>query len=149
MKIPCNWLFTESAMGVVINAQENEDIPYVRSVKRMGQIVMERIMHPFKRFSFTYQFTKTYADEKECLKILHNFTRGVISKRRKQMKEQTPKQFGLSRKPAFLDLLLQMTEQNGNYILSDSDVQEEVDTFMFEVSHVPHFLKRQIEPLIF
>lgn len=120
-------------MGVKINAQDNPQMLYVKSVKRMGQIILERVIEPFKKCDFTYQFTKSCADEKECLKVLHGFTREVIRKRRDELKTKAPNKSGPSRKQAFLDLLLQMTEEEGNYTLSDDDVQEEVDTFMFEV----------------
>lgn len=124
----------ESAMGVKINAQDNPQMLYVKSVKRMGQIILERVIEPLKRCNFTYQFTKSCEDEKECLKVLHRFTRDVIRRRREELKTKAPNELRQSKKQAFLDLLLQMTEKDGNYILSDDDVQEEVDTFMFEVS---------------
>lgn len=124
-------------MGVEINALGNPDMPYVRRVKRMSQIILERVFQPHKKYKFTYQFTKTYREEKECLKELHAFTREVIEKRRRELKIKGPKEFGLSRKQAFLDLLLQMTKENGDFMLSDDDVQEEVDTFMFEVLWQP------------
>lgn len=39
---------------------------------------------------------------------------------------------GTNRKQAFLDLLLQSVDEGGSF-LSHADIQEEVDTFMFEV----------------
>lgn len=117
---------------------------YVKSVKKMGQIILERIIQPLKRNNFTYQFTKTCKEEKECLKILHGFTKGVIKQRREELKTQGPKEFGVSKKQAFLDLLLQMCEENGGCVLSDDDVQEEVDTFMFEVHEISFsFMRRK------
>lgn len=120
-------------MDVSINAQENADMAYVRSVKRMGQIIIERTFHPLKMADFTYQFTKTCSEEREALKILHDFTRTVIRKRKDELNEYAAK-FNENKKQPFLNLLLQMSDENSDCSLSEDDIQEEVDTFMFEVS---------------
>lgn len=90
------------------------------------------------RFNFTYQFTKLARDEKKALAILHGFTEKIIVQRRAELikaKENgttQPKddEVGSKRKMAFLDILLQ-SEIDGKP-LTNLDIREEVDTFMFE-----------------
>lgn len=70
----------------------------------------------------------------KLIKTLHEFTDNVIKKRRQQLHESveenfTDDEFGCKRKMAFLDVLLQSTIDGKP--LSDLDIREEVDTFMF------------------
>ena len=72
---------------------------------------------------------------KRHLKTLHDFTESVIKERKEQLKEEevhltSGGEYGSKKRLAFLDLLIDAS-QDGE-VLTDLDIREEVDTFMFE-----------------
>ncbi len=92
-----------------------------------------------QRYDVLYKFTSTYKKQKKLLEILHGFTDKVIIERREKLLKnkifedglkQNDDEFGPKKKIAFLDVLLQATI-NGQP-LTNVDIREEVDTFMFE-----------------
>lgn len=77
-----------------------------------------------------------YREEQKVLKVLHDFANNVIRTRRDELcnskntgDNQETDGFGSKRKMALLDLLLQSTVDGQP--LTDMDIREEVDTFMF------------------
>lgn len=73
--------------------------------------------------------------EQKALKILHGFTDSVIQRRRDEILNSSESgseqdNVGLKTKKALLDVLLQATIDNQP--LTNMDIREEVDTFMFE-----------------
>lgn len=147
-------------MGCKIDAQSRSTSEYVRAVKewvwswkffdsnsiikyknshRISNIIFLRIFHVFNRIEFIYQFTKTYRREVKALKTLHGFTNSVISSRRNELANAKQNRsahddeldIGIKKKTAFLDVLLQVTIDGKP--LSDEDIREEVNTFIYEV----------------
>ncbi|XP_034118232.1 cytochrome P450 4d1 isoform X2 [Drosophila sulfurigaster albostrigata] len=130
----------ETAMGVSINAQTNVDSEYVRAVKTISMVLHKRMFNIFYRFELTYRLTPLAQAEKRALNVLHNFTEKIIVQRREELMRGTAtaatKQseedvaVGAKRKMAFLDILLQ--SHIDDKPLTNLDIREEVDTFMFE-----------------
>lgn len=136
-------MVTETSMGISLHTQEDETCEYVKSVKEMGRILMTRAL-TIKHLDLVYRFSRDYYKEKNALKILHGVTDSVIAEKRKQLQNdkkasnENNLEFGVKKRLAFLDLLMNI-EIDGEP-LSDADIREEVDTFMFEVSE-PQFTR--------
>lgn len=126
-------------MGIKINAQQNDEVEYVKAVKEISNIIFKRALNPFKFYKFFYMLTSDYFKERKLLKILHETTASVIRKRRELLKEELNKPTEGKKRLALLDMLLQSTIDGQP--LSDSDIREEVDTFMFEVIEATHTKK--------
>ncbi|XP_017054590.1 cytochrome P450 4d1 isoform X1 [Drosophila ficusphila] len=130
----------ETAMGVSINAQSNADSEYVQAVKTISMVLHKRMFNILYRFDLTYMLTPLARAEKKALNVLHQFTEKIIVQRREEIirggssqenrTEHADADVGAKRKMAFLDILLQSTVDERP--LSNLDIREEVDTFMFE-----------------
>src|SRR5699024_6007223 len=91
-----------------------------------ARIIVYRLLSPLKLLNGTFWLTRDYYIQKRALKILHGFTTKIINARRNTTQSKIPK------KLAFLDLMLKYCDDDGTKF-TDSEVREEVDTFMFEV----------------
>lgn len=102
----------------------------------MLSILNRRCFSILHRFDFPFQFTNSYKEQANCLKILHSFTEKVIKERREKLVENGGGLDDLKTKATLLDILMQSTV-DGNP-LTDMEIREEVDTFMVEVIHRSH-----------
>ncbi|XP_060102428.1 cytochrome P450 4V2 [Heteronotia binoei] len=133
-------IICETAMGKSISAQSNKDSEYVRSVYRMSELVDHRNKSPWLWNDLLYLMFKEGREHRRRLKILHSFTDNVIAEKARELENRsrhqnntasTDEQSGHKVRRAFLDMLLNATDDNGKK-LSYQDIREEVDTFMFE-----------------
>ncbi|XP_066264992.1 cytochrome P450 4V2-like isoform X3 [Branchiostoma lanceolatum] len=135
-----------TAMGKSLNAQENTDSDYVRAIYRISDLIQVRQKSPWYWSDPVYKSFGPGREFEETLRILHDFTRSVIKERseqfQKQLESQSQEAFDIVEDPdkpvaiggrkrlAFLDMLLYASV--GETKLTMEDIQEEVDTFMFE-----------------
>lgn len=98
------------------------------------EIFTTRFFSGWLRNPILFRFSSYYKIYKEYLTILHNFTDNVIRERQKEFrrgKNDKVDDDGVKIKAALLDMLLEAT--NNGKQLTNKDIREEVDTFMFEV----------------
>ncbi|XP_055711730.1 cytochrome P450 4d10-like [Phlebotomus papatasi] len=130
----------ESAMGTTANAQLNSDSEYVRAVQDITNVIHLRMFDFLLRPEPFFKISRIARREKKAIKVLHDFTDRVIVARRNELL-QSGKQdnnynrytgddgLGIKKKMALLDVLLQSTVDGKP--LTNMDIREEVDTFMF------------------
>ncbi|XP_038162073.1 cytochrome P450 4V2-like [Cyprinodon tularosa] len=127
-------IICETAMGRKIYAQSDSESEYVKCVYRMSDIVSLRQRTPWFWPDFIYYFFGEGKKHDKTLKTLHSFTYKVIKERSENLsyiESDSDSDYGKKKRQAFLDMLLKTTDEDGNK-LTHQDIQEEVDTFMFE-----------------
>ncbi|XP_002740020.1 ultra-long-chain fatty acid omega-hydroxylase-like [Saccoglossus kowalevskii] len=117
--------------GINSSCQERGDdntVTYVKAVRNLSQLFVER-MAAFYLPSFVFlHLTPRGRKYTHNLKVLHNFTRSIIQQKKRLRAE------GSSIKKEyvdFLEMLLDARDDDG-VGLSDQEIQDEVDIFMFE-----------------
>ncbi|XP_055911116.1 probable cytochrome P450 4s3 [Eupeodes corollae] len=133
-------IICETAMGIKKNAQLQSTSEYVTAVQNMCRISHRQSFSPWKRIAFLYRFTEDFKERNHALDILHGETNRVIAMRRSSLKTSniqtladaanTIDESGVKKRLAFLDILLLAQAEGAD--LTDVDIREEVDTFMFE-----------------
>ncbi|OXA59143.1 cytochrome P450 4c3 [Folsomia candida] len=141
-------IICETAMGKKLNAQlqEGKDAEYVKAVYGYGDILLKKFARPWLQIGLIWRLCGYEPQEAQYIKVLHSFTDKVIVEKKLERKNQSETNSnppvsddidaGVSQKKrkAFLDLLLDLSEQggDGNNTLTDVEIREETDTFMFE-----------------
>lgn len=134
-------IICETIMGTSIRAQYDVGSPYVKAVNRLGELFIQRMMNPLSESEFFFKRTAMGKEYNTCLNTLHSFTRKVIAERKQSLQGEgyaepahdngPEKQTAFKQKRPFLDLLINEHLKNPKSI-TEEDIREEVDTFMFE-----------------
>ena len=96
----------------------------------MVHIIQQRQIMPHLQNDYLFALSPLKKEYDRALSIMRGFTKKVIREKRVQFEENMANN-NQTGPIAFLDLLLQAVLPDGSR-LNDSDIQEEVDTFMFE-----------------
>ncbi|KAG8234736.1 hypothetical protein J437_LFUL000971 [Ladona fulva] len=106
-----------------------------------SEIFSKRSVRPWLHPEIIFDLSPMGRRFKQCVKMLHNFTDKVIQVRKSEYfksyhsKINNGKNENEKKRESFLDLLIETAYSEGpdqKPILSDRDIREEVDTFMFE-----------------
>lgn len=77
-------IICETAMGIELNAMDKQNTNYVEAVVRISEIAAQRFvqvwMRPELMFRVFYPGLKKEFDD--CVRVLHNFTKGIIEERK-------------------------------------------------------------------
>ncbi|XP_069680212.1 cytochrome P450 4c21-like [Periplaneta americana] len=130
-------IICESAMGTSVNAQKDGNSEYITAVYELKHCLSERVSRPILLPNFIFNLTKWSKIQEKSLKVIHGFTKKVITQRKEEMMNETLHKatdndvsLGQKKRVAFLDMLLEAAENGAE--MTDEEIQEEVDTFMFE-----------------
>ncbi|XP_012281037.1 cytochrome P450 4C1 [Orussus abietinus] len=128
-------IICETAMGISMKAQTDNDCVYVDSATRMFELILTRMFKIWLHPDIIFKFTRLAKEQRQCIKYLHNVTNNVIQKKKAALsgtedsqdnnKENT--QDGLRRK-IFLDMLMELSHEGTKF--TDEELREEVDTMM-------------------
>ncbi|XP_017017316.1 probable cytochrome P450 4s3 [Drosophila kikkawai] len=129
----------ETAMGIRKHAQLQSDSEYVQAVQKICRVMHKQSFSFWQRLNIFFRHTKPGKERDAALKVLHDETNRVIRLRREQLLQERAEarpeaeqdDVGGKRRLAFLDMLL-LSQMEGGAELTDTDIREEVDTFMFE-----------------
>ncbi|XP_077274027.1 cytochrome P450 4C1-like isoform X2 [Temnothorax americanus] len=137
----------ETAMGTSLRDLGASQQRYREAVHQMGEHFIYRLMRPWLHVNWIFWLTPTGREQRKILKILHGFTEQIIAERKlyhNRTNNQYLKSFGnetsaerddaepigiRKKRLAMLDLLIAASREG---LMTDLDVREEIDTFMFE-----------------
>ncbi|KAA0202930.1 Cytochrome P450 CYP4V32 [Hyalella azteca] len=131
-------IIMETAMGIDINVQNDEDCDYVNAVNGISDIFTERHFAPWLHSDLGFKLSGLAKKQRQFISTLHAMSLGAIETRRKAYNKIKAEQDlnkeirtnGGKKRLAFLDMLLEASDHPDTQ-LSIEDIRAEVDTFMF------------------
>ncbi|XP_043522817.1 cytochrome P450 4c3-like isoform X2 [Frieseomelitta varia] len=122
---------TDSSMGCNINAQKNFENEYVSAVNTLASISQRRFLDVWMSFDLIFKLTTWGKRHDHALGVTHEFINKIIAERKAEWKAKKSGNFyeRPQKRQALLDLLLELSKDGK--VLTDDDIRDEVNTFMF------------------
>ncbi|XP_063629977.1 cytochrome P450 4C1-like [Cydia splendana] len=117
----------ETAVGISLDDRSVIDTKYKKAVETAFDVLAQRLASFWLHPDFIYRFTAMKQKEDIAMATLHNMSRSVLHKRRKERQEARLANTSSRRFIAFLDLLLDLAE-DGSF--TDDQIQQELDTLI-------------------
>ncbi|XP_050437855.1 cytochrome P450 4C1-like [Adelges cooleyi] len=124
----------ETILGVSLRSQEGQSTDYVNAIKTVCRIAVKRILTIWLWSDTIFNVSTGGRDFYKSLKVLHTFTENIIQERKQKLIYSENLIAGTEERKrvhSFLDLLIGISKEHPNS-MTDADVREEVDTFLFE-----------------
>ncbi|XP_069136025.1 cytochrome P450 4A2-like [Argopecten irradians] len=103
--------------------------PYVNAVRTLTRLSVKRMMEPWLHPDFLFNMSPSGKEYIKYAQFVHDFDERVINERKQALLNDTSTL--TKRRRDFLDILLTARDENGQG-LTDREVRDEVDTFLFE-----------------
>ncbi|XP_076824675.1 leukotriene-B4 omega-hydroxylase 3-like [Clavelina lepadiformis] len=130
-------------MSSTTDCQKIKGHPYIKSIHALSKISVKRLDQPLYLIDWLFWLLPIGRRYRKEIEFVHSYTAKIISDRRKQLTqtvgsiqtiatEENDEVFSKQRKVLdFIDVLLQSKDEDGSG-LSDKEIRDEVDTFLFE-----------------
>ncbi|XP_070552309.1 leukotriene-B4 omega-hydroxylase 3-like [Ptychodera flava] len=106
--------------------------PYIRAVYEIADLIMRRGRFPLYHNDFIYYLSPSGYRMRKALNVVHGHAWKVMRERKEALSREERQGKNSERKYVdFLDILLTARDDDGNG-LTDQEIRDEVDTFMFE-----------------
>ncbi|KAF3422421.1 LOW QUALITY PROTEIN: hypothetical protein E2986_02542 [Frieseomelitta varia] len=124
-------IICDSSMGCNINAQKNFENEYVSAVNTLASISQRRFLDVWMSFDLIFKLTTWGKRHDHALGVTHEFINKIIAERKAEWKAKKSGNFyeRPQKRQALLDLLLELSKDGK--VLTDDDIRDEVNTFMF------------------
>lgn len=123
-------------MGTRLSEEATDEAKlYIKSLHKLANLLFIRFRNILYISDFIFNMSPSGIKQRKCVSVVHRFTENVIQRRKQSFQEESENENNDSdrtqKRKVMLDLLITF-EKKG--LIDSRGIQEEVDTFMFEVS---------------
>ncbi|XP_024877802.1 cytochrome P450 4C1-like [Temnothorax curvispinosus] len=118
----------ETSMGISLRDFGEFQQKYRKAVNRIGELFIYRLVRMWLHNDWIFSLTSKGKEQENILRMLHGFTNHIITERKRYHERNNGQ---LLRRNGKLSLLDHLIAENRKGRLTDLDVKEQIDGFMF------------------